>query len=117
MPIYVAGSKITGFYAFGPTIGSSVNVTLVTYGQTCHIGINVDTAAVPDPEALVECIGEGFAEISALRHRRRDEVDVIGPARARPWPATTSVSASQAAAGTRDLRPWPGHGSMWTFDS
>ncbi len=66
VPIYVAGSKITGLYAFGPTIGSSVNVTLVTYRQTCHIGINADTAAVPDPEALVGCIEQGFAEITTL---------------------------------------------------
>ncbi|HVB44141.1 MAG TPA: wax ester/triacylglycerol synthase domain-containing protein [Streptosporangiaceae bacterium] len=63
---YVAGSKITGFFAFGPTIGTSFNVTLLSYDGTCDIGVNIDTAAVPDPDVLVECLQESFAEIVAL---------------------------------------------------
>jgi diacylglycerol O-acyltransferase / wax synthase len=66
VPIYLAGSKITGFFAFGPTVGSSLNVTLISYGGTCDIGINIDTAAVPDPDVLLECLQESFAEITAL---------------------------------------------------
>jgi len=66
VPIYVAGSKITGFFAFGPTIGASLNVTLLSYGGTCDIGINIDTAAVPDPDVMLECLQESFAEIAAL---------------------------------------------------
>ena len=66
VPIYVAGSKITGFFAFGPTIGASLNVTLLSYNGTCDIGINIDTAAVPDPDVLLECLQEGFAEITVL---------------------------------------------------
>ena len=63
-PLYLSGSKITGFSAFGPTIGSAFNTTLVTYCGTCHIGINIDTAAVPDPDVLIECLHEGFAEVA-----------------------------------------------------
>ena len=33
------------WYAFGPTIGAALNVTLVSYDGTCYIGINVDTGA------------------------------------------------------------------------
>jgi hypothetical protein len=33
---------------------------------TCDIGVNIDTAAVPDPEALLDCLREGFAEIAAM---------------------------------------------------
>lgn len=66
VPVYIAGSKITGFFAFGPTIGASLNVTLVSYDGTCDIGINIDTAAVPDPELLLDCLRESFAEITAL---------------------------------------------------
>lgn len=102
VPIYVAGSKITGFYAFGPTIGSSVNVTLVTYGQTCHIGINVDTAAVPDPEALVECIGEGFAEISALRESgARTAARQVAPGSQRGRAAASRAGRSRATSSHR----------------
>ncbi len=66
VPVYVAGSKITGFFAFGPTIGAALNVTLLSYDGTCDIGINIDTAAVPDPGILLECLQESFTEIAAL---------------------------------------------------
>jgi diacylglycerol O-acyltransferase / wax synthase len=65
-PVYVAGSKITGMFAFGPTIGASLNTTLVSYAGTCDIGINIDTAAVPDPDVLLDCLQESLAEITAL---------------------------------------------------
>jgi diacylglycerol O-acyltransferase len=65
-PVYLAGSKVTGLSAFGPTIGASLNTTLLSYAGTCHIGINIDTAAVPDPDVLVACLEESLAEITAL---------------------------------------------------
>ena len=66
IPIYLAGAEVTGFYAFGPTIGASLNLTLMSYQQVCNIGINIDTAAVTDPDVLLDCLRQGFAEISAL---------------------------------------------------
>jgi hypothetical protein len=33
---------------------------------TCDIGINIDTAAVPDPDVLLACLQDSFAEITAL---------------------------------------------------
>ena len=66
VPVYQAGAKVTGMFAFGPTIGASVNITLMSYDGRCDIGINIDTAAVPDPEVLLACLRESFAEITAL---------------------------------------------------
>jgi diacylglycerol O-acyltransferase / wax synthase len=65
-PVYLAGSKVTGLFAFGPTIGASVNTTLLSYAGTCRIGINIDTAAVPDPDVLLACLQESLAEVTAL---------------------------------------------------
>ena len=65
-PVYVAGSKVTGMFAFGPTIGTSLNTTLLSYAGTCDIAINIDTAAVPDPHVLLACLQESAAEITAL---------------------------------------------------
>jgi diacylglycerol O-acyltransferase / wax synthase len=64
VPVYMARSEVTGLYAFGPTIGTALNTTLVSYVGRCHIGINIDTAAVPDPDLMIACLGEGFAEIT-----------------------------------------------------
>jgi diacylglycerol O-acyltransferase len=66
VPAYIAGSKIAGLFAFGPTIGAALNPTLLSYAGTCHIGINIDTAAVPDPDVLLACLQESLAEITAL---------------------------------------------------
>ena len=66
VPVYLAGSKVTGMFAFGPTIGASVNTTLTSYDGNCDIGVNIDTAAVPDPDVLLACLRESFAEVAAL---------------------------------------------------
>jgi diacylglycerol O-acyltransferase len=64
--IYVGGARVDAFYAFGPTTGAALNATLMSYCGTCHVGVNTDVGAVPDPEVLLECISEGFDEVLAL---------------------------------------------------
>ena len=66
VPVYLAGAKVRVQYAFGPTIGSAVNVTLLTYVDTCALGIDVDTGAIPDFEDFYDCLVEGFDEVLAL---------------------------------------------------
>ncbi|WP_313676895.1 wax ester/triacylglycerol synthase domain-containing protein [Mycolicibacterium sp.] len=66
VPVYLAGAKVRMQYAFGPTIGSAVNVTLLTYVDTCALGIDVDTGAIPDFEAFYQCLVQGFDEVLAL---------------------------------------------------
>lgn len=66
VPVYLGGAAVRVQYPFGPTIGAGVNVTLMTYADTCAMGINVDTGAIPDPEAFHRCLVEGFDEVLAL---------------------------------------------------
>lgn len=63
VPIYLSGAEVLAYYPFGPTIGASVNVTLLSYVDTCCIGVNCDSAAVPDSDVLVQCLAEGFQEV------------------------------------------------------
>ena len=65
-PVWVGGAEVTMQYAFGPTIGAAVNVTLFTYRDTCALGINVDSGAVPDHTVLYSCLVAGFEEVLAL---------------------------------------------------
>ena len=76
VPLYLAGTRVDGFYAFGPTIGAAMNVTLMSYCGTCFVGINIDTGAVPDPEELMECMRAGFDEVFAVV---RETGDVVVP--------------------------------------
>lgn len=66
VPVYCAGAPVTMQYAFGPTIGAGVNVTLMTYVDTCALGINVDTGAIPDFDVFYKCLVAGFDEVLAL---------------------------------------------------
>jgi diacylglycerol O-acyltransferase / wax synthase len=66
VPVFLGGASVRAQYAFGPTIGSSVNVTLLTYVDTCALGINVDTAAIPDYDVFYDAVVAGFDEVLAL---------------------------------------------------
>ncbi|HET7312163.1 MAG TPA: wax ester/triacylglycerol synthase domain-containing protein [Mycobacteriales bacterium] len=70
-PVYLAGSRIEAYYPFGPTIGSAVNATLMTYVDNCCIGVNVDVAAIPDVEELMADLRAGFDEVIGLAARRK----------------------------------------------
>jgi WS/DGAT/MGAT family acyltransferase len=71
VPIYLAGAEVTEWVPFGPTTGTSVNVTLLSYRGTCGVGITIDTDAVPDADTLVGCLRDGFAEVVATGRAAR----------------------------------------------
>jgi diacylglycerol O-acyltransferase len=66
VPLWLGGAKVTMQYPFGPTIGAGVNVTLMSYVDTCAIGVNVDTGAVPDLDVFLDCLEAGFDEVLAV---------------------------------------------------
>jgi WS/DGAT/MGAT family acyltransferase len=66
VPVFLGGAAVRKQYAFGPTIGSAVNVTLLTYVDTCCLGINIDTAAIPDYDVFHDAVVAGFEEVLAL---------------------------------------------------
>lgn len=66
MQVYLGGAQVRRQYAFGPTVGAAVNVTLLTYMDTCALGIDVDTGAIPDCEEFYDCLAESFDEVLAL---------------------------------------------------
>ncbi|MGO9382167.1 MAG: wax ester/triacylglycerol synthase domain-containing protein [Mycobacterium sp.] len=66
VPVFLGGAPVHAQYAFGPTIGSAVNVTLLTYVDSCALGIDIDTAAIPDYDVFYEALVAGFDEVLAL---------------------------------------------------
>src|SRR5215471_95781 len=65
-PVYVAGSRITHMYPFGPLPGCAVMITLISYAGDCCIGINSDTLAVTEPGWLAEDLRAGLDEVVEL---------------------------------------------------
>lgn len=66
VPIFLAGARVSGYYVFGPTTGSALNTTLLSYDGTCCVGLTMDAAAVPDGDVLTECVRQGFEEVLDL---------------------------------------------------
>jgi diacylglycerol O-acyltransferase len=99
-PVYLGGAKVERYTAFGPTTGTAVNVTLISYCGRCYAGVTIDTAAVPDPGLLLDCLDQGFAEVLALVPKRR--IDHARKRRPRPpAPEVLGEQLDRTAAGIR----------------
>jgi WS/DGAT/MGAT family acyltransferase len=66
-PVYIAGSRITHMYPFGPLPGCAAMITLISHDGECCIGINTDTLAVTEPAQLAGDLRAGLDEVVALR--------------------------------------------------
>jgi WS/DGAT C-terminal domain len=65
-PVYIAGSRITHMYPFGPLPGCAAMITLISHNGDCCIGINSDAAAITDPGGLTEDLRAGLDDVVAL---------------------------------------------------
>ena len=52
LDLYISGAKILANYPMGPTGGTALNATMMSYGGSLDIGLNLDAAAVEDAELL-----------------------------------------------------------------
>src|SRR5439155_8374555 len=53
---YIAGAKIESMLPFGPVPGCALMATLLSYAGRCCVGINMDAAAVTEPDLLMTCL-------------------------------------------------------------
>jgi diacylglycerol O-acyltransferase len=63
--LFTSGARVQAMYALGPMAGAAVNVTLLSYLDQVHLGINVDPAAVTEPERFVACYRDAWDELLA----------------------------------------------------
>ena len=60
VPLYIAGARVLASYPFGPRTNTALNATLLSYGDDLNLGLNIDPAAVTDPDALMTDISDSF---------------------------------------------------------
>lgn len=72
--VFLAGAKIERIYPFAPLPGCAAMISMVTHGETCCIGANLDGAAISDQELFARCLVDGFREVLALRPGAPDPV-------------------------------------------
>ncbi len=65
LDVYVSGGKILKMYPMGPVAGTAWNITMLSYAGTLNIGVQMDPAAVDDPDLLMRSLREGYAELLA----------------------------------------------------
>jgi hypothetical protein len=63
--LFIAGAKIVANYPMGPTGGTAFNLTLLSSGGSLDMGLNIDVAAVDDPELLRTSLEDSYAELLA----------------------------------------------------
>jgi diacylglycerol O-acyltransferase len=63
MPLYVAGAQLLENYPVGPLAGVAFNLTLLSYDHSLDMGVNIDRAAVADPELLRRCLERAFKDL------------------------------------------------------
>ena len=64
VPLYMAGAELLENYPVGPLAGVAFNLTLLSYNHSLDMGVNIDTAAVAEPERLRDCLQNAFNELS-----------------------------------------------------
>jgi hypothetical protein len=64
-PLYMAGAQLLENYPVGPLGGVAYNLTLLSYNHSLDMGVNIDTAAVTEPERLRRCLERAFKDLAA----------------------------------------------------
>jgi WS/DGAT/MGAT family acyltransferase len=63
VPLYLAGARILANIPFGPRTGCAINVTMMSYCDELHLGINSDPSAVRDIDGLLDDIADAYDEL------------------------------------------------------
>lgn len=64
--VYLAGARVTRLYPFAPLPGVAGMIALVSHGEHCCIGLNLDARAIAEPDRLMRALRASFDEILAL---------------------------------------------------
>lgn len=64
--LFVAGAAVEANYPMGPTAGVAFNTTVLSYMSRLDLGLDVDVAAVSQPDLLRTSIEDSFAELDTL---------------------------------------------------
>jgi WS/DGAT/MGAT family acyltransferase len=63
VPVFIGGAQLLENYPIGPLLGVAFNVTMLSYDGSLDMGINVDTAAVAEPDRLAKLVERAFTDL------------------------------------------------------
>lgn len=62
-PVFVAGAQMLRNHPVGPLGGVAFNLTLLSHVGSLDMGVNIDSAAVGDPDLLQTCLTRSFRDV------------------------------------------------------
>jgi len=66
MPIFICGAQLVEIYPIGPLGGVAFNLTLMSYLGSLDMALNIDTAAIAEPELLASCLDRSFKQLATV---------------------------------------------------
>jgi diacylglycerol O-acyltransferase / wax synthase len=63
VPVFIGGAQLLENYPIGPLLGVAFNVTMLSYHGSLDMGMNVDAAAVADPDRLAKLLERAFTDL------------------------------------------------------
>jgi WS/DGAT/MGAT family acyltransferase len=81
IPLYICGAKVLENYPIGPLGGVAFNLTMLSYNHSLDMGLNIDTAAVAEPERLQRCIQNSLFEL--MEYAPKNVVGIPAPPKKR----------------------------------
>jgi len=63
LPVYISGAQLLENYPVGPLAGVAFNLTLLSYLGSLDMGLNIDAAAVAEPERLAAALRRAFKDL------------------------------------------------------
>jgi len=105
IPVYFGGAQILRMLPYAPKAGAAVNCALMSYNGVAQVGVNIDTSAVPDPEALVADLRAGMEEIVALGKAPASAPASAPATDTKPAPAAKKVTTAKKAPAKPAAKP------------
>jgi WS/DGAT/MGAT family acyltransferase len=66
VPVFICGAQLLEIYPIGPLGGVAFNLTLMSYLGSLDMALNIDTAAVAEPELLTSCLERSFDQLAKV---------------------------------------------------
>ena len=66
VPMYLCGAQLLEIYPIGPLGGVAFNLTLMSYLGSLDMALNIDTAAIVEPELLTRCLERSFKQLAKV---------------------------------------------------
>jgi hypothetical protein len=66
VPLFLAGARILGSYPLGPRTGCALTVTMLSYCDDVHVGLNIDPAAITDVDGFMDDVRAAYAELCSF---------------------------------------------------